>query len=63
MSGVASILEADTAKKVLPTNLTSSQIARLPKLGKKSDKLDKLRPIEVILKNWLNIGNRQSLAA
>ena len=48
MQRIAEILEEDTSKELLPTDLTSSQIAWLPKPGKKPDKPEKLRPIGVI---------------
>ena len=48
MQRIAEILEEDTSKELLPTDLTSSQIAWLPKPGKKPDKPEKLRPVGVI---------------
>ena len=45
---IAEIMEEDAAKELLPTDLTSSQIAWLPKPGKKPDTPEKLRPIGVI---------------
>ena len=48
MHRIAEIMEQDTSKEMLPTDLTSSQIAWLPKPGKNPDKPEKLRPIGVI---------------
>ena len=48
MQRIAEIMEEDTGRELLPTDLTSSQIAWLPKPGKKPDTPDKLRPIRVI---------------
>ena len=48
MHRIAEIVEQDTRKEMLPSDLTSSQIAWLPKPGKKPDKPEKLRPIGVI---------------
>ena len=48
METIAEMLSMDTAQESLPENLTSSQIAWLPKPGKKPDKPEKLRPIGVI---------------
>ena len=48
MHRIAEIMEQDTSKEMLPTDLTSSQIAWLPKPGKNPDKPEKLRPIGII---------------
>ena len=48
MQRIAEIMEEDTGKELLPTDLTSSQIAWLPKPGKKPDAPEKLHPIGVI---------------
>ena len=45
---IAEIMEEDTSKEMLPSDLTSSQIAWLPKPGKKPDRPEKLRPIGII---------------
>ena len=47
MEQIDNLLTIHTAQEMLPEDLTCSQIAWLPKPGKKPGKPDKLRPIGV----------------